>query len=376
MSNKEEETASWEDAYGGDGDEIDYWFEPPVTKENPIAAPVEESSFATLFPKYRESYIREVWPLVTKTLRNEGIKSELDLLEGSMTVRTSKKMIDPWAIINARDLIKLLARSIPVQQCIKILQDDMFCDIIKIKNKVSNKDRYIKRRNRLVGPNGTTSKAIEIVTNCYVMVQGNTVSAMGSQKGLSWVRKIVIDCMNNIHPIYNIKKFMVRNELAKDPRLAGENWDRFVPQFKKKNVKRRKPFKINKKKLVKTPFPPEQQPRKIDQQIETGEYFMTSTEKEKKAETKKADDRVTNKKARALERRKVFEEKADEPVTKKRKTTNEPASVDELVNRIKSNTAAENSSTGPQDVSSFVVGDKKKKKKEKKKKKKSKKQEE
>jgi len=37
------------------------------------------------------------------------------------------------------------------------------------------------------------------------MVQGNTVSVMGPFKGLKECRRIVIDCMNNIHPIYHIK---------------------------------------------------------------------------------------------------------------------------------------------------------------------------
>lgn len=51
-----------------DNDTIDHWAIPKVTAEDPLDAPLEESSFATLFPKYREKYLREVWPLVTKSV--------------------------------------------------------------------------------------------------------------------------------------------------------------------------------------------------------------------------------------------------------------------------------------------------------------------
>ena len=102
------------------------------------------------------------------------------------------------------------------------------------------------------------------------------------------VRKIIMDTMNNIHPIYNIKILMTKRELMKDPTLKFESWDRFLPQFNKKNVQTKKPKKaITKKKY--TPFPPAQQPSKIDMQLESGEYFMKEAEKKLKKVTEKAD---------------------------------------------------------------------------------------
>lgn len=241
-----------------------------------------------------------------------------------MAVKTTRKTFDPAAILNARDLIKLLARSVPAPQAVKILEDGVACDIIKIRNLVRNKERFVKRRQRILGPNGTTLKALELLTQCYILVQGNTVSAMGPYKGLKELRRVVEDCMNNIHPIYHIKELMIKRELQKDPELAGESWDRFLPHFKKRNLsKRRVPLKVtDKSKKVYTPFPPPQEKSKVDLQIESGEYFLGKQARERAAQEERLEKQKEKKAEKLKEREKEFEapkEDSDKKEKKKRK---------------------------------------------------------
>lgn len=166
------------DVEGIDHWKVEPWTQEDASKVKPFA---EESLFATLFPKYREKYLQSVWPQVsgfsflfffffpvfvshrprekvTSVLADHGIDCVLDLVEGSLTVKTTRRTRDPFIILKARDMIKLLARSVPVEKAQTILQDDVMCDVIKIGGIVRNKERFVKRRARLLGPNGNTLK--------------------------------------------------------------------------------------------------------------------------------------------------------------------------------------------------------------------------
>ena len=283
--------------------------------------------------------------MITRALEKHGIACTLDLVEGSMTVKTTRKTYDPAAILKARDLIKLLARSVPapqvrarlilwnlenvanysdVFQALKILQDDMACDVIKIRSLVRNKERFVKRRQRILGPSGSTLKALELLTQTYLLVQGNTVAAMGPFKGLKEVRRVVEDCMKNIHPIYHIKELMIKRELAKDPALANESWDRFLPHFKKRTLsKRRTPYKVtDKSKKVYTPFPPAQEKSKVDLQIESGEYFLSKQAKDRARKEEIMEKQREKREEKMKELEKDFvppEENTGEKKKKKRK---------------------------------------------------------
>ncbi|KAL7567073.1 hypothetical protein ACA910_002797 [Epithemia clementina (nom. ined.)] len=362
-----------------DTDDIDHWALPPWNPEQdrlPGGRLLEESSFATLFPKYREAYLRQVWPVVTQHLDAVGLACELNLREGSLTVRTTKQTSDPYVILKARDLLKLLARSIPVTQALNILHDDWHCDIIKIGGLVRHKERFVKRRQRLLGPDGSTLKALELLTGCYILVQGNTVSLMGnSWQGLKQARRVVEDCMLNVqHPIYHLKRFMIQKELAQDPHLAHEDWSRFLPTFAKKSVPRRpkqqrqsNPNQANNnnnssgdtnnqqtKKKPYTPFPPPPQPSKVDQLLDSGEYFVSESQRRRDSLHRKrlAAQETSQRKRQA---RLVADatpppqsSSSSSKTKKKAKTTtstNDQKANDDLVQRIKTKFGSSSSSS-------------------------------
>lgn len=149
---------------------------------------------------------------------------------------------------------------------------------------------------------------------------------------------------------------MIVRELAKDEALKTEDWSRFLPQFKKKNVKRKKPHKVRAKKPY-TPFPEPQQPSKIDLQLETGEYFAS----EQQRKQKKLRDKMEASKIKSAEKRQARAEASETPVQKTDKKNNKSEVLEESIGERLKRKLKKSEAKNNQDLSDFVDGSKKKK---------------
>lgn len=64
---------------------------------------MSKASNSTCVNQHREKYLKEVWPHVTSALKEHGIACVLDLVEGSMSVKTTRKTHDPYIIVKVQD---------------------------------------------------------------------------------------------------------------------------------------------------------------------------------------------------------------------------------------------------------------------------------
>lgn len=211
---------------------------------NPLVC---SSKISILFPKYREKFFKETWEILKRIIRPFGITSRINFQTGLIEVKTTPRLLDPYNFIKGRDFFKLLARGVPVDQAAKIFKEEVFCEIINISSLTSNKIKFLKKRRRLIGNKGVTIRSIEFLTKCYLLIQGNTVSCMGTSRGIKEVRKIIINCMKNHHPILYIKNLIVKEKLHKDPTMTLKSWDEYLPYGKIINIKNTNKAKALKK---------------------------------------------------------------------------------------------------------------------------------
>ncbi|XP_034221953.1 KRR1 small subunit processome component homolog isoform X2 [Prunus dulcis] len=180
---------------------------PPASNED---SPIDYSIL--LMPFRRRSNLQEAWPVLESSLEEYGISCELDMDQFFITFTTTRAK-DPYAILNSRYLIRLLAAEVPPRQALKVMYG-MPCYLIYtgyhlggLCSKFGIKtDKYVSRKKLLMT---LPIQELEKLTGCSIYLRPNNdmVAAMGPIKGLKLVRSIVEDCIvHNMPPAHRVKR--------------------------------------------------------------------------------------------------------------------------------------------------------------------------
>lgn len=202
----------------------------------------EMSEFKVLFPSYREEYIRQNFADIESTLAKNKLTLEVDYGTRTLTVKTNRDTRDPYVIVKGEQFLKVLSRGVPLKDSACVLDDDVFCEVVRIDNLVKKKEIFEKRRERLIGKSENILKALRLLTKCSIYVQGGTVTCIGPYRGIAEVKKVILGTITNTHPVFLLKQLMVKKKLAKDENMKGESWDRYIPPIIKthRNAKKAK----------------------------------------------------------------------------------------------------------------------------------------
>ncbi|XP_034221954.1 KRR1 small subunit processome component homolog isoform X3 [Prunus dulcis] len=152
---------------------------PPASNED---SPIDYSILLMPFRRRSTTDLQEAWPVLESSLEEYGISCELDMDQFFITFTTTRAK-DPYAILNSRYLIRLLAAEVPPRQ-----------------------DKYVSRKKLLMT---LPIQELEKLTGCSIYLRPNNdmVAAMGPIKGLKLVRSIVEDCIvHNMPPAHRVKR--------------------------------------------------------------------------------------------------------------------------------------------------------------------------
>jgi len=224
---------------------------------------LEKSTFSVLFAGHRLNYLKSVESFLKKILENKKIALSINYEECTMEVSTTKQTRDPYIIIKADEMIQLLSRGMTLEQASKVLEDDVFCDIIPTNQLCSDEKTLERRRNRINNPK--ILRAMYLLTKCEILIIRKAACIVGSIKGINDAKKIIIGCFENVHPAFEIKKLMIQKKLISDS--VDGDWDRFMPKLAKTHDSR----KIKSRRTGE--MPADIKPRKEDVERETGEYY-------------------------------------------------------------------------------------------------------
>ena len=123
--------------------------------------------------------------------RQTGTRLEVDSETGDVTIDESGAQ-DPVLALKARDVVQAIGRGFSEVRAFRLLEDDVYLEILDIKDFARSKARVEQIRARVIGTRGKTRRLIEELTGVDVSVLGHTVGLVGPTFEMAIAREAVI----------------------------------------------------------------------------------------------------------------------------------------------------------------------------------------
>jgi len=120
-----------------------------------------------------------------------GTRVEVDSATGEVTIDESGAS-DPVMALKARDIVHAVARGFSDERAFRLLDDDVYLEVLDIKDFAHTKARLEQVRARVIGTRGKTRRLIEERTSVDMSIFGHTVSLLGPTFEMAIAREAVI----------------------------------------------------------------------------------------------------------------------------------------------------------------------------------------
>ena len=154
-----------------------------------MASKEQEYSYELKIPKERIAVLIGKKGEIKKRVEEETkTKINIDSKEGDVSVKGK----DALGLLNAREVIKAIARGFNPDFALLLLKSDYILEIIDI-SEYTGKDKksMTRAKGRVIGQEGKGRKTIETLTGCYICVYGKTVSIIGNPENATNAKRAV-----------------------------------------------------------------------------------------------------------------------------------------------------------------------------------------
>ncbi len=120
-----------------------------------------------------------------------GTHLEVESGTGEVTIDEAGAK-DPVLALKARDVVMAIGRGFSEDRALRLLEDDIYLEVLDIKDFARSKARVEQIRARVIGTRGKTRRLIEELTGVDVSVLGHTVALVGHTFEMAIARESVI----------------------------------------------------------------------------------------------------------------------------------------------------------------------------------------